>query len=101
MTRRGMAGVKIARAALASVATLAGLTAAGCISPAAQEAPDADRQARIDRGRYMVTIGGCNDCHTPMKMGANGPEPDMSRMLSGHPDTMPITQPLAVEGPWV
>jgi hypothetical protein len=29
------------------------------------------------------TIGGCNDCHTPLKMGPKGPEPDMTRMLSG------------------
>ncbi len=31
---------------------------------------------------------GCNDCHTPWRMGASGPEPDMTRMLSGHPETM-------------
>jgi hypothetical protein len=38
----------------------------------------------------LVTIGGCNDCHTPLKMGPKGPEPDMSRMLSGHPESFPI-----------
>jgi hypothetical protein len=48
-------------------------------------------QARVERGQYLVTVGGCNDCHTPLKMGAKGPEPDMSRMLSGHPDSFPIT----------
>ena len=48
-------------------------------------------QARVERGKYLVTVGGCNDCHTPLKMGAKGPEPDMSRMLSGHPDSFPIT----------
>lgn len=42
-------------------------------------------KAKIRRGEYLVTVGGCNDCHTPMKMGPKGPEPDMSRMLSGHP----------------
>ena len=31
---------------------------------------------RIERGRYLVNTSGCADCHTPMKMGANGPEPD-------------------------
>jgi hypothetical protein len=44
-----------------------------------------DHSARVERGKYLVLIGGCNDCHTPWKMGENGPEPDMSRMLSGHP----------------
>jgi hypothetical protein len=32
-----------------------------------------------------VTIGGCNDCHSPKTMTERGPEPDMSRALSGHP----------------
>ena len=40
----------------------------------------------VARGEYLVKIMGCNDCHTPWKMGANGPEPDMTRMLSGHPE---------------
>ncbi len=40
-------------------------------------------------GEHLVTIGGCNDCHTPKKMGPNGPEPDMSQMLSGHPAQQP------------
>ena len=44
-------------------------------------------QSRIERGRYVVTVGGCNDCHTPKKMGPNGPEPDMTRELSGNPAT--------------
>ena len=48
------------------------------------------QQARVERGKYLVTVGGCNDCHTPLKMGPKGPEPDMSRMLSGHPDSFPI-----------
>jgi mono/diheme cytochrome c family protein len=50
----------------------------------------ATTQSRVERGRYMVTIGGCNDCHTPLKMGASGPEPDMSRMLSGHPENFAV-----------
>lgn len=56
----------------------------------------------VERGRYLVTIMGCNDCHTPLKMGKNGPEPDMSRMLSGHPETIRIAEtPKAPEGPWM
>src|SRR4051812_15670391 len=27
------------------------------------------------RGKYLVTAVGCNACHTPEKMGSNGPEP--------------------------
>src|SRR5947209_4667238 len=36
-------------------------------------------QSPVERGKYLVTIGGCNDCHTPKKLGAAGPEPDMTR----------------------
>jgi hypothetical protein len=39
----------------------------------------------VERGKYLVNAMGCNDCHTPMKMGPQGPEPDMSKFLSGHP----------------
>jgi mono/diheme cytochrome c family protein len=47
--------------------------------------------AAVERGRYLVTAMGCNDCHTPWKPGANGPEPDMSRMLSGHPEQVKVS----------
>ena len=41
---------------------------------------------RILRGKYLVDTGGCGDCHTPWKIGKSGPEPDVARLLSGHPD---------------
>lgn len=41
----------------------------------------------VERGRYLVTLGGCHDCHTPKKMGPQGPEPDMTQQLAGHPAT--------------
>ena len=47
---------------------------------------------RIERGRYLVTIMGCNDCHTPKKMGPHGPVLDSSRLLSGHPAEMPVAK---------
>lgn len=45
----------------------------------------------IARGKYILSTSGCNDCHTPKNMTAQGPVPDMSRMLSGHPagDSLP------------
>jgi hypothetical protein len=61
-----------------------------------------DPNPAIARGAYLVRAMGCNHCHTPFKMGPNGPEPDMSRELSGHPEalTMPPA-PKLPEGPWV
>jgi hypothetical protein len=41
--------------------------------------------ALIKRGEYLVTIIGCNDCHSPKYMGPNGPMIDSSNMLSGYP----------------
>ncbi len=56
----------------------------------------------VKRGEYIVTVGGCNDCHTPWKMGANGqPEPDMTKMLQGHPAEMALPDPPAAAGPWI
>lgn len=40
-------------------------------------------------GEHLVTICGCNDCHTPKKMGPMGPELDSTLLLSGHPSSMP------------
>jgi hypothetical protein len=54
----------------------------------------------VGGGRYLVTVMGCNDCHTPYKMGKTGPEPDMSRMLSGHPEGLKMPPPPKLEMPW-
>jgi hypothetical protein len=53
---------------------------------------------KVQRGEYLVKIMGCNDCHTPWKMGPQGPEPDMDRFLSGHPEQIgPLPNPKAAE----
>src|SRR5688572_1508090 len=67
------------------------------VAPAAAQTADADA---VKRGEYLVMGMGCNDCHTPFVMGTNGPEPDMTRALSGHPQDLPITQPAALAEPW-
>jgi mono/diheme cytochrome c family protein len=45
--------------------------------PASSEDP-------VNRGKYLVTIGGCYDCHSPKIMTAQGPVLDTTRLLSGH-----------------
>jgi mono/diheme cytochrome c family protein len=56
----------------------------------------------VARGKYLVTVGSCNDCHTPWKMGEKGPEPDMTKYLSGHPQEMVVPPPPQLsEGPWM
>ncbi len=48
-------------------------------------------RAQVERGRMLVAFGSCNDCHTPWKFdpAIGAPVPDMSRMLSGHPEGAP------------
>lgn len=57
-------------------------------------------QGQIKRGAYLVGIGGCADCHTPLKMGAKGPEKDTSRGLSGHPESLRLPPPPKLDGDW-
>jgi hypothetical protein len=70
-----------------TVVALALLAGACGRKPAAADSP----AARIERGHVLVSIGGCNDCHTPMKFDPEigMPIPDMARMLSGHPEGAP------------
>src|SRR5262245_27267536 len=73
-----------------AVAATALAALAGCNRPAPPPATDG-KAAQIERGRLLVSIGGCNDCHTPMKFDpeVGMPVPDRSRMLSGHPEGAP------------
>ncbi len=67
------------------------------------DAPAGDRAALVARGEALIDRGLCNDCHTPVKMGPRGPEPDLARKLSGHPDSlvMPPAPALPPDSPWV
>ena len=44
----------------------------------------------VKRGEFLVTVLGCNDCHTPKVMGEHGPAPDPSLLMSGHPASQPL-----------
>jgi cytochrome c553 len=91
--------------ALLTAAAIAGAACdtrdASAESAGSSTATAESRAAQVERGRYLVTVNVCNDCHTPLKMGPNGPEPDMSRMLSGHPEQYTITEAAAPpSGQW-
>jgi mono/diheme cytochrome c family protein len=63
--------------------------------------PEHGSKALVERGKYLVALGGCNDCHTPWKMGPKGPTPDMDRYLSGHPEDAKLPPPPKLApGPW-
>lgn len=72
--------------------SLSVLTVACSAPPAPADAPPAESaatvavQSPLARGEYLVTVGGCDDCHSPKVFGPAGePLPDMARRLSGHP----------------
>lgn len=76
------------RLGLVTVAGIAVLTSTIGFSTVAR----ADHHsAQVERGRYLVTIGGCNDCHSPggMEKGPAVPEKDW---LTG--------VPVGYQGPW-
>ena len=74
----------------------------GCKSEAATvEKTTTPKESGAAFGKRLTIIGGCNDCHTPLKMGANGPEPDMARELSGHPAQMQLPPAPPPSGPWM
>ncbi len=54
--------------------------AIAAVAPLMLAEPVGAQDAQIKRGQYLVTLGGCNDCHTP---GYFFGKPDMQRFLGG------------------
>ena len=75
------------------------MLAAGLSLPTAA-LPQGAAGTQVKRGEYLVTIGLCHDCHTPLVTGPDGPAPDMTRALSGHPQDIAVKSPAAVAEPW-
>ena len=70
-------------------------------TPAGPQKTTTDNAARVARGEYLVGAMGCHDCHTPWKPGPRGPEPDMSRALTGHPADVKVPDPPKLPDPWI
>lgn len=69
------------------------LVIGGCLAAAATAAladPAAD-QKTLERGRYVVATGGCNDCHTPGYPESGG-RVSQAEWLTGNP--------VGFNGPW-
>mgnify|MGYP000582878694 CR=1 FL=1 len=66
-----------------------------------EESVELNAENEIIRGKYLVGITGCNDCHSPKRMGPNGPEVIPELLLSGYPSERPVVDfdsPLLKEG---
>src|SRR4051794_22871124 len=46
----------------------------------------------VKKGEYLVSVMGCDDCHSPKKMGARGPEIIAELRLSGYPSDRPVAK---------
>src|SRR5512144_150232 len=85
----------------AAAAVLAISSALSLAAPADPDPAGDAARAQVKRGAYLVGIMSCNDCHTPWKMGPKGPEPDLTRLLSGHPSSLAMPPaPALTAGPW-
>lgn len=93
------------RTALMAACLTTALALGACNQPPASPAPPTAAvaaQTPVERGRVLVTAGGCHDCHTPKTFGPKGPQLDTDRLLSGHPEGGKIPEPYtpASGSPW-
>ncbi|MBI1360146.1 MAG: cytochrome C [Alphaproteobacteria bacterium] len=77
--------------AAALVLTLQGCGRAANATDAASAAPRIAAATDIEAGRYLVKIGGCNDCHTPGFSETNGATPEADWLTGA---------PVGAAGPW-
>jgi len=96
-------------ALVAGIMVLCMAILAGCQSRPGGETPPEGTAAStpaaadpVARGQYLVNAIGCDDCHTPQRLGPDGLEPDLERRFSGHPASLVLPPPPALgDGPWV
>jgi mono/diheme cytochrome c family protein len=84
-----------------SIVTLAAAVMGAATNVTASSDQAHQYKPNLEHGAYLVKTMGCNDCHTPWKMGPKGPEPDTTRALTGHPADLKLPPPPALPpGPW-
>jgi len=79
---------------LTAIAAIASVVFVACQDSAASEEQSISmtKEEMVKRGAYLVNAIGCDDCHSPKRMGANGPEIIPELRLSGYPSERPITK---------
>ena len=84
------------RKKILSLTAIAAITSAvfvACQGSAANEEKSIamTKEEMVKRGEYLVNTIGCDDCHSPKRMGAHGPEIIPELRLSGYPSDRPLT----------
>jgi len=88
------------RLAVIGVVGIGILAAFGSSLNAEGKKSDEASAERIARGKYLVHLGGCTDCHSPKVMSPNGPIPDPIKAFSGHQESTKLPEiPKGVLGP--
>jgi len=61
------------------------------------------KDSLIKRGEYLVATIGCDDCHSPKKMGPKGPELDLEHRFGGHIANSPLgkADPSVMKNGWL
>ena len=89
---------------LAMIPLLCGMIACSEANQTTQtEVAALDTAQQIARGEYLVSTLGCDDCHSPKRMGAHGPEIIPELRLSGFPQggKLPPSNSEVVKNGWV
>jgi mono/diheme cytochrome c family protein len=71
---------------------LAGVYACSNIKSSKEESPSPilSQTEMVKRGDYLVNSIGCDDCHSPKRMGPHGPEVIPELRFSGYPADRPL-----------
>lgn len=64
---------------------------------ATNEKKELSQDELVKRGEYLVTLGGCNDCHSPKNMADPNFAVIEATMLSGYPADRPVIIPTKAE----
>jgi mono/diheme cytochrome c family protein len=75
-----------------AVIRIAFVLAALVLGIAGVSAGQNDVTSQVERGKWLVNLGGCHDCHSPKVLSPAGPVPDESRLLSGAPAHTPVPE---------
>jgi len=96
---------KVVRFSVMILITLV-LLLTGCRNNSKTAAPESaglSAAQLVQRGEYLVTIMGCNDCHSPKEMGPQGPVLIADLILSGYPAARPFekVEPELIKKVWI
>ena len=90
---------------LAAIAVISSMTLYSCNNneKAIAGKEPTDSASLVKRGDYLVTSIGCGDCHSPKRLGAQGPEIIPELRLSGSPHDLqlPPLDTASVKKGWI